>query len=299
MKALILLGFLCCPSVMAQPVNTSPDLHREMIAALNAYAIYKTGDYEAAFAAWMALAERDNPQGILNVAYLYQSGRGVQADESQAFYWFSRGAAQGDPTALYQVVQAYELGRGVEADAHQAQHFLQQAAAAGSVPAQNRLAQEALLNNDLEQAHYWFQRAADNGDANAMTWLQARRDPLPVDDHPTPSQRVVIQDWLTQLDTAANTKDAEALTASLAPDAVIWLRFPEPAVWQRVDKATLTALWQATFDKSDRYRFNRTHYTLYTTTDGLRVDSEALEYLTLAIARAIRHQARCSTTDGD
>ncbi len=51
-----------------------------------------------------------------NLAWMYEDGVGVTADDAKAFKWFLRSAEGGDPDAQYEVVQRYATGQGTEPD---------------------------------------------------------------------------------------------------------------------------------------------------------------------------------------
>lgn len=262
-------------------------VHAEMVEVLNAYGVHKMGQYDKAFDAWMALARKGNAQGILNVANLYAEGKGVKQDLKKAAQWYQKGADQGDPHCLYRVAVAYEKGLGVEADSAKAAKYFDLAASAGATDAQIHLATAFIKTGDIDKARYWLQRAADRGDQAAL----AIRDKLGRSSNKasageiTSESRIKIHRFLNDLDAAANARDADWLTRAIAPDAKIFVRLPGQAAAELVGKDILRALWQSTFDKTDRYRFTRARFDVTKTTGLVRIESHIREYLTSNDAR--------------
>ena len=91
-----------------------------MIRALNAYAVYKMGQYESAFGQYLELAEEGSRQGMVNVANMYAQGQGVEKSQEKAFQWYVRAAESGDSISMVEVARAYDQGVGTGVDRHQA-----------------------------------------------------------------------------------------------------------------------------------------------------------------------------------
>ena len=75
------------------------------------------------------LAEAQNHLGML-----YDQGRGVAADPTEAARWFRRAAAQNLAVAMANLARAYQAGRGVPADPAEARRWQTLAAAHGYRP---------------------------------------------------------------------------------------------------------------------------------------------------------------------
>ena len=103
-----------------------------MIRALNAYAVYKMGQYESAFEQYLELAEEGSRQGMVNVANMYAQGQGVEKSQEKAFQWYVRAAESGDSISMVEVARAYDQGVGTGVDRHQAMHWYRKAAQAGN-----------------------------------------------------------------------------------------------------------------------------------------------------------------------
>ena len=93
---------------------------RDIIQVLEAYAVYKMGQYDLAFERYLVLAEKGNRQGMLNVANMYADGIGVKQNRHQAFEWHRRLAESGDCIGIEAVAEAYRQGNGVSQDPEKA-----------------------------------------------------------------------------------------------------------------------------------------------------------------------------------
>ena len=58
-------------------------------------------------------AEQGDAKAQVFVAYLYETGQGVNQNYSKAAEWYSRAARQGNPEAQTQLGNMYRIGRGV------------------------------------------------------------------------------------------------------------------------------------------------------------------------------------------
>lgn len=129
------LGLLLSPLVVRAADNGFGDQDRvtgNMIRALNAYAVYKMGQYESAFEQYLELAEEGSRQGMVNVANMYAQGQGVEKSQEKAFQWYVRAAESGDSISMVEVARAYDQGVGTGVDRHQAMHWYRKAAQAGN-----------------------------------------------------------------------------------------------------------------------------------------------------------------------
>lgn len=125
LKATVLaaLVFMAPNATTAQASDDQIRVAREMIRTLEAYAVYKMGQYDLAFERYLTLAEDGNPQGMLNVANMYSEGKGVEQSYSNAFRWYLRAAEIGDWIAMEQVESAYRTGKGVQKDTERAEYW--------------------------------------------------------------------------------------------------------------------------------------------------------------------------------
>jgi TPR repeat protein len=254
-------------------------IRAEMVEALNAYAVYKMGRYEEAYAAWLALAEKGNAQGILNVAAMLEAGKGVARDPQAAAAWWRRGAELDDALSIHSLSRAYREGVGVPVDPAEADILLERAAGAGAVAAQRELGQARLAAGDAEGARLWLRRASDAGDAAAQAAL-ARLDgaaPAPQAGALPEAARRRVAAFLRDLDDAANARDEGWLTGAIAADAPIDVLLPGQTQALRMSRADYAELWRATFAQAGRYRFTRAWFDVASAPGGAMVDSRIRE----------------------
>lgn len=255
--------------------------HQEMIETLEAYAVYKMGQYKKAFEAWMALAQKGNSQGMLNVGNMYLAGEGVEKDQKKAIEWYKKGGQLGDPHSLFQLAKIYQNGNGVEADQQKARSLFKSAAEKGSTDAIHIMADNALGAGEKADAKKWLQRAADIGDNEAERRLaklsggETRQAAIP------PADRIKLVNFLKDQAAAANARDADLLTRNLGSDSSILVKLPGQSTYQKFSKSAYQDLWQATFSESERYRFFRTDYEIANgeKTGHYRIESEIDEFL--------------------
>lgn len=77
---------------------------------------YESGDYQAAMAGWIVLAEAGSAEARFNLGLMYSLGKGVEADPAEAAKWYRKAADQGFVRAQYNLAKLYEAGRGVRKD---------------------------------------------------------------------------------------------------------------------------------------------------------------------------------------
>lgn len=80
-------------------------------------------------------------------------------------------AESGETEAQYQLGVCLWEGIGMPADSETALEWVTLAASGGHTPAQSWLGSLHLSNQDEEQARFWFEKAALQGDARAMYYL--------------------------------------------------------------------------------------------------------------------------------
>ena len=109
-------------------------------------------------------AEQGDAEAQTRLGYLYDTGRGVPQDYSQAFLWYRRAADQGDATAQFNLGMLYNNGLGVPKDPDQAIAWWRKAADQGDAGAQFNL---GFL--------YAEGRGVPQNDFLAMSWFLIRR----------------------------------------------------------------------------------------------------------------------------
>ncbi len=91
---------------------------------------------------------------------LYETGKGVPQDYTQAVYWYRKAAGQNLAIAQYRLGVLYANGVGVPLDKVQAAAWFQMAAAQGYVYAQEMLGSDYLtgdgVQRDYAEAYFWY-----------------------------------------------------------------------------------------------------------------------------------------------
>ena len=94
------------------------------------------GDFETALRLWRPLAEQGNAKAQVYVGDIYNIGKGVPQDYTDAAKWFHKAAEQGDVTAQSVLGNLYLLGDGVRQDDAEAVKWYRLAAKQGDAEAQ-------------------------------------------------------------------------------------------------------------------------------------------------------------------
>lgn len=135
----------------------------------------KLGEAYAVFCRGIELS----PQNVMLQFALGQAfdlGIGVEKDDSQAVEWYQKAAEQGLIVAIFLLAQKYEFGEGIQHDSEQAIRWYRIAAEGGLPEAQfalgeHYLCEEEHVPNHLEEAAFWFHKAAEQGHSNAQLRL--------------------------------------------------------------------------------------------------------------------------------
>ena len=101
---------------------------------------YQTGDFRAAMAEWLPLAEGGDAVSQNSVGALYDHGLGVDEDDTEAARWYQMAADQGLPLAMRNLAGMYAGGHGLPYDKDQAIYWYEKAAQAGDEKSAQRLA---------------------------------------------------------------------------------------------------------------------------------------------------------------
>jgi TPR repeat protein len=92
-------------------------------------------DYVSASRAFIPLAERGNAAAQSYLGFLFETGRGVPQNYTEAAMWYRRAAEQGDSLAQYSLGLLYDKGFGVPRDIIEASKWLNLSTAASPPPA--------------------------------------------------------------------------------------------------------------------------------------------------------------------
>ncbi len=154
---------------------------REAVESLEAYAVYKMGQYDEARTMWLSLASRNNPSAMINLANMSEQGQGVPRDLSKAAEWLRKAADLGDQRGQLQLGLAYEKGLGVERDPKTAASWFLKAAEQGDSTAQFNLGVMLATNygegvksasaEQRQEAIKWLELAAEENHPDADVFL--------------------------------------------------------------------------------------------------------------------------------
>lgn len=97
--------------------------------------LYEDGKVQEAFLCFQTAAKLGNPQAQVNLGNLYDAGEGVCQDRKRAIYWYKLAIRKGIPEAAYNLAVSYQQ-RG-----------------------------------NMRWAGFWFTRAAEMGDEDAIDEL--------------------------------------------------------------------------------------------------------------------------------
>lgn len=135
-------------------------------------AAYRDGDYETAFAEWLADAEAGDPQAQYLIGAMYRAGEGTEQSDEAAADWYRRASEQGYARAQFNLGVMYQKGEGVPRDDSIAAVLYRQAALQDFRQAQFNLAVLYQLGLgvaiDIVEAAAWYLIAASGGDDNAL-----------------------------------------------------------------------------------------------------------------------------------
>ena len=81
-------------------------------------ALITSGAFASEFDDTLALAQQGDPVSQRNLAFLYESGGGIEQDFDKAFSWYTQAAIQGDPVAAWKLGDFYRKGleRAIDAN---------------------------------------------------------------------------------------------------------------------------------------------------------------------------------------
>jgi len=129
-------------------------------------ALYDAKDYTKAVAKLKPAAEKGHKKAQYRLGLCYDKGRGVAEDDKQAFYWYSKSAAQDYAKAQYQVGKCYKNGEGTEKDRKKAVTYFTRAANKGNADAQYALGKSFMKGKgvaaDQSKAKSWLTKAVKN-----------------------------------------------------------------------------------------------------------------------------------------
>lgn len=135
------------------------------------FGIGRECNYFNAVLAYKKADELSYLDGTNNLGNCFFYGKGVAKDYSAAVSYYEKAASQGHMAASYNLGYCYEYGYGVEKNTNQAVTYYINAADQGLLMAQRRLG-EYYLDQDIDKAIYWYEKAVEAGDAQSKMFLK-------------------------------------------------------------------------------------------------------------------------------
>lgn len=138
-------------------------------------AVHEQSDFAAALRELRMLAEQGNAEAQLELGLMYQRGKGVPEDNTEAVKWYRKAAEQGNTLAQTLLGFMHAEGRGVPEDDTEAVKWYRRAAEQGNAEAQLGLGLMYDIGRgvpeDDTEAVTWFRRAAEQGNVRAQAVL--------------------------------------------------------------------------------------------------------------------------------
>lgn len=155
---------------------------REAVTNLEAYAVYKMGQYDKAREIWEGLAAKGNTTAMINLANLFQQGQGVTEDQKKATAFVLQAAEAGDARAQYEIGIAYEKGHTVARDIEQAAAWLKKSAEQNYADGQfaygvmlatgHGKGLDKATADEKTEALEWLTKAKDRGNLEAGDYIK-------------------------------------------------------------------------------------------------------------------------------
>jgi len=113
-------------------------------------------------------AALENPFAMCRLGLLYDAGKGVPHDVSIAAQWYRKSAEAGNGYAMYYLAMDYEYGEGVAQSEVKAKEWYEKAAYKQIPEAECRLGEYCFDEGNYAKARFWYKRAADRGNGEAL-----------------------------------------------------------------------------------------------------------------------------------
>jgi uncharacterized protein len=134
-------------------------------------------DYRRARQLFDSAAVLRSDSAMVDIALLYESGKGERQNFNEARRWYEKAADLGNAAAMAFLGALYEHGQGVNLDEAEALRWYQKAAAAGNSRAMNAVGsfyeRGRVVPRNYPEARDWYERSARLSDSLAMRNLGA------------------------------------------------------------------------------------------------------------------------------
>jgi TPR repeat protein len=125
-------------------------------------------------------AEQGDAGAQFSLGWMYEIGKGVPQDYSEAAKWYRKAAEQGLGSAQSNLGVMYKIGKGVPQDYSEAIKWYRKAAEQGLGSAQSNLGVMYEIGKgvpqDYSEAAKWYRKAAEQGDTDAQLRLYNVKD---------------------------------------------------------------------------------------------------------------------------
>lgn len=121
----IALGLVGCQTTTHQ--TTRPAGNKRVPAKTNSINAVNPRIYNKAYQQFLERAQEGDSIAALNLGQMYADGRGVEANDRQAFHWFQQAAHKGLPDAKVSLGVAYLFAMGTTKNTRQACKLFRQA----------------------------------------------------------------------------------------------------------------------------------------------------------------------------
>lgn len=160
------------------------------------------GKYDFAYGIWKSLALAAHADSQTSLGWMFQTGKGVEADYKQAYEWYLKATEQNHPVAQNNLGVLYEKGWGVKRDRNLAAKWYKESAEWGYPYGQYNYGLALLNGNgvkkDRKEALYWLELSALQGIKDARNLLaeqasSAHRDSLIPESTATEDEAVTLR----------------------------------------------------------------------------------------------------------
>ena len=154
----------------------------EREAQCNLGNIYEDGDeYAEAFHWYKSAADQGSLPGLYNLSKVYAQGLvNDEPDLEKAFEYMKKAAEGGFAWAQEDLARLYMNGEGITKNLEKAVEWFEKAAEQNMANSQYVLGlfyERGIetIKGDFEKAKYWYTKAAENGDEDAINWVKAHK----------------------------------------------------------------------------------------------------------------------------
>lgn len=137
---------------------------------------YQKQQFGKALDSFKKAADRGDVEAFLQLGLMYDFGRGICQNYTEAMRWYLKAAEKGEPRAMYLVGHMHEYGEGVPVDTNEAFDWYQKSARRGHASAQFEVG-KVLTRSETDTQRFqegikWLQLAVGQCHTKAAELLQ-------------------------------------------------------------------------------------------------------------------------------